>query len=703
MNKPPRPRISKRSSTALSSKSTADTTVTETTTKMSNTKEKKFQEAQRSARRMEQKQQQPVPITPPPPSSTPRSVSSNSAYPFQVMEIKVTVMSLSGIVTHHNNTKRKFSLSPLVKKVTSNSPRSIMGFGPRNDSANSMESTSNLSANSSNSNTPEKALPPIFALASFTRNSLSSDISITTHVPSSKLDSALECENNTARYNAFWPVCTDTDVNEENVEKSSVTFRKLLRRENLIDDSSKSFSDESSRNALSVMSSSNDGSFTPEVIDMNVGLISGGEMMTIGTTSFVVSGETFCKEIHLPLAQFAPTKAEKKQKQSLKFTPGAKKRIQNARERLLAARSVNSTRTAAFAHDPSNQYSLHKNASIRIMLTVAAHGTVDLDTLCLKGLSLKMMLNNDSARSIGAVSGNESTSKPKPKDVSSPKTPPPKTPPSPKISTPDVDNAGRSKMFCGINKDKIVPRNKDKSTGIKRDLSIVKNNLTQRILACGTNDFDDDSDRYVGKEEIEDEVKEEEVIRDDNNYSLADFDFNDQSNIEIGTDNVATLWKTSPSDYFCFQEYTTPKEPSYSVRKSVSFGGRQEIIHEDHPDDCDETCDTTKTPQNCGVFDMFTCKQDGDIVDKMADLLARSESDDEYTYDDNTFLSDDDDMTYDTYDSKFISVGSADDSMLSGSYAGHSNKRMSEAEVKKARETLRRFATRIGVDPEDLI
>jgi len=255
------------------------------------------------------------------------------------------------------------------------------------------------------------------------------------------------------------------------------------------------------------------------------------------------------------------------------------------------------------------------------------------------------------------------------------------------------------------------------------------------------------------------------------------------STVEIGTDNVAALWKMSPIDDYEVVEYTPPNEHQH---QHPDDSHSPNINHHDDDDhnslneyDHDPTVTSppsinskskSKSKRGGGYWNCFdpslALYKDDDHLIFLESMVSDDEEDDyddedeDDDYDrfgyhetktfDETVASDDHRTTYEEdedddendhpddnkrqghreeahrtrendvhHDNESIACSSYD-SHSSASFSAtlrsihltdgsgstsrsHSGKKVDEKSVQKARDTIRKFADRIGIDPEDLI
>lgn len=317
---------------------------------------------------------------------------------FQMMDITVTVLGLSGILIDKNK-GRKNSNGPIsgttisnseVSTVNSNSsPTSVDKFPVKfitttpsdHFSSNQSNGVSAMSMNTSLYSQRGYDELPVFAHVSFTRNTLKNSTSISTHIPSLPLKDPVCKGNGVSRYTAIWPA-KKAHVNVDDIDRSSVNFTRILQREQARAYSSarkvtrRPYDSHDCGTSISSKTEDEPPNFMPELVKLQVGLLSGGEMITLGHTTLVIVGEMSSVEFNLPLQRLESGGDRESNSTSLQSTPGSR---DSAGKKIPRTRSFFSrkkkTPACSFARDPKKKYLIDENATLRVMLTVVPHNT----------------------------------------------------------------------------------------------------------------------------------------------------------------------------------------------------------------------------------------------------------------------------------------------------------------------------------------
>lgn len=197
----------------------------------------------------------------------------------------------------------------------------------------------------------------VSAVASFARNTISSNTRILTHIPSLPvLGTSMKQSHNgrkiqqNSRYNARWPAY-DFKYDTDDIRHSSFTFSRVLKQEQL--------SLESSAN----MPQAGAG-FESELVDVCIGLVKGTEIITLGSTTLVVSGQSRATLSNADLivrseipANFMTIKSS---------SSGAHHSSSNSKKQ----QKPKKIKYASFPSDPSRRYSLADNATLSVQISV---------------------------------------------------------------------------------------------------------------------------------------------------------------------------------------------------------------------------------------------------------------------------------------------------------------------------------------------
>ncbi len=251
---------------------------------------------------------------------------------FDLMHVTIVIYGLSGILCRKMDKKKRRLHSPTFTSVNSNNKGSPV--------SKKSEGTSTISSKEVSGGEEIFFMQvPTTAIVVFERKTLSSQTSLLSYLPSLPLGIPTHASLHSSRYSASWPAELHSSYAYEEcsaMDRSSFTFTRVMKRETFARGKSCSAS-----------------TYVPETIDLLVHLGRGTEMITLGTTSLVITGDEEAEvQLNLPVKQF-----QYKSKRS--------------RKTLTACR-----RKPSFAGDSLNVFMLDDNARLRVGLQVSPHKTV---------------------------------------------------------------------------------------------------------------------------------------------------------------------------------------------------------------------------------------------------------------------------------------------------------------------------------------
>jgi len=260
--------------------------------------------------------------------SLPPRISASGPYScsggdFQMMDITVSVLGLTGIMMQ-------------TKKGKDGTREASMSV------SDSLSSESTSTQNSDDLNTH------VAALASFYKNVTNSETSIASHMPSLALRApSSDIANEKYRYTATWP----TDFDPSGNELSTFKCARLMRKERL----SREYIQRED-GASSVMA------FVPEKVQLNIGLRRGSEIITLGSAMILITGEE-TDDIHVSLP-INTTKVEHQEEFGGK--------LKKARSKMFGKSSTKKKKRKpiSFTKAPRRKYNLDDNASLNVLIRV---------------------------------------------------------------------------------------------------------------------------------------------------------------------------------------------------------------------------------------------------------------------------------------------------------------------------------------------
>ena len=553
------------------------------------------------------------------------STSNGQANRFQMMDITITILEISGIVSNEiAKEKRNQSKISKLKNITKslslpNSPKSVTEQNTDNHAGNSL---------------------PIFALATFTRNTIDSSTSISTHIPSLSLKNEVSRKNiHSLKHRAIWPYSADYDEKrstkrsaaQQRIQKndsrnrSSYKFSRVLERE------------ETDKN--NKYDSKMGLKFTPSLVDIQVGLICGEHMIHLGTTRVVIPGETNETEHILPVHKILETKQTSMLEKATYSNPFGKSKI-SIRKNIRFLGKVNRSNSCTFGKKGTRSFKIDDNASIRILLDVCPQ----------KGNSQQRIV----LREGGTISS--------PFDKL-----------SIEVGTDNVANLWKIAPQDTYEVVEYSPPSKEEEV-VDRILQNVNelNCSKNSAVSSGSLQSSTPSNSSTPKSSHSTAIQSPPDISSKrfNKWNCLDptLDFYDADNDDL---------ELIEDERFLSQDTWDTTVNDETVKSNISFDDDKSLTDEnthDHTNEDDTDEDDTHSSWN-----------------------------DSYT---RTFDSHDDTQTETTYDSIFFSLDSNNESILiakDGAVNDTGKKKIDVYKVHKARETLRKFADRIGVNPEDLI
>lgn len=206
----------------------------------------------------------------------------------------------------------------------------------------------------------------VSAVASFSRNCSNSNTNIKTHVPSLPMFDLLEQRSRTNRHKAYW-LAHDAMRDQDDVVHSSYNFSRVLKRENPTTyNNTKHYSAHDGGGGVMEGSQASDmSSFEHELVDISIGLIQGGDMIEIGSTTVPVSGSIQKTTIHTDLI--------------VRNEISGRARASNTNSRRSLSKRVGSNlskgrktiKYASFSNDPTRRYSVADNATLSVEICVS--------------------------------------------------------------------------------------------------------------------------------------------------------------------------------------------------------------------------------------------------------------------------------------------------------------------------------------------
>eukprot|EP00547_Thalassionema_nitzschioides_P016707 CAMPEP_0194251178 /NCGR_PEP_ID=MMETSP0158-20130606/24829_1 /TAXON_ID=33649 /ORGANISM="Thalassionema nitzschioides, Strain L26-B" /LENGTH=507 /DNA_ID=CAMNT_0038988235 /DNA_START=83 /DNA_END=1606 /DNA_ORIENTATION=- len=200
---------------------------------------------------------------------------SSGSHEFELMNIKITVLGLSGILIDQQDdldSVSTYSRSKGKFKLRKKRPTSILSTAESVQSSITSVGDENLKENNDS----------FYAVITHNRNLNGRSLSIDSHLPSIPFAPSNQNFGSISRHNAEWPANNATPLLDEKstnnlVAGSSFSLERVMRRE--------SFDYQKTR------ATSNVNNFIHETIDLRIQLKYGSEMIPVGVASFVVTGE----------------------------------------------------------------------------------------------------------------------------------------------------------------------------------------------------------------------------------------------------------------------------------------------------------------------------------------------------------------------------------------------------------------------------
>ena len=627
---------------------------------------------------------------------------------FQMMDINITIVGLCGIhaktiVDKKKKSKPNATLNKL-KKINSlqklnklknslrSSSRSVANSNASPTSVTMVKDSSYTSDSNSSEASDSKVVDendhaatgpsqskqpqdlPIFALATFTRNTINSNTKISTHIPSLPLRNATKQVGDVSTYDAVWPLEHRNSNNGEerkehnpninnNNNRSSFTLSRLFQRENHKDLLAEEEKSDSS--SLPSQNSQHIPNFIPEYVGIQVGLICGGQMIPLGDTTVIISGEANSIEMNLPLRlgennstkEKGGSKLFDKKRPTIEFFS---KSLNGRNLQFLG--KVKHSKSKSFVIDPSTQYQLDTNSSLRVLLDVIPHGKVFETFSSSSGDEGVSFMVDKTCIEVGTdnIANLWKTAPHDDYEVVEYNPPGPPSPPPPMEET-----------LVAVSSKKGSVRKRNPTQGRRLPQKYYQDDSSMPFIPSpphikSTSKVKTDWNCLSSTTELFDGFVEKiDSCNNDNDYEEEHY-------------NDSNTWGV---------------QPSYDEN---SLGDQSPEIFQTPP----RTQTHDDLTYGTGTFDENTYD----------DNTYGGNTYDENTFEGNTIddetYSCDDSRTYSTYESKFVSLDSEDHSLLLGDGTvmtnGKGEKVHMEA-VREAREILRLFAKRIGVDPEELI
>ena len=321
---------------------------------------------------------------------------------FEMMDVSVTVLGLTGVMSEAVKTKKgRKSSGAGGGPGSSRAPPGHRRSGSR---------ARTIGTSSSSGDSSDTDHIPVTAVASFFKNVTSNKTSIGTHLPSLALGAPTSSFGNTSRYMASWPSPFDAQsrggpYTSRGMANGNASFKfsRVMKRH--VVDGSWDGEDPS------VIDGGGNGVFTPETMDVLVGLSRGSDMIPLGVATLVITGEEVGEvQVNLPVktgnAALASMTAVNMRNAKGKNAKGNKKqKIFKA----LAKGAKNSKKGAFFKVAPGSRYRLDETAALRLLVkAVPRNGGYDHDGSVVSALSCPTgSSNGSSSDSSGSSSESE--------------------------------------------------------------------------------------------------------------------------------------------------------------------------------------------------------------------------------------------------------------------------------------------------------
>jgi hypothetical protein len=265
---------------------------------------------------------------------------------FDLMHIKITVYGLSGILIERHSDKGE---QPTSGKKGSTGSGSGMSSGSTITSCDDTYS--------------ERTEAPVYAVVTHKRNVSNSATSIASHLPSMPLGHSLSSFGNIYRHAASWPansapLIIDEDDECSLMDQSSFIMERVMMREPY---------DRQRFNGANAISC-----FVHETVDLEINLKRGNEMIPLGVTSLVVSGdEEGALKMNLPAKE---VEFKGKKRATTRTKDGKKKKKEDGKKKHRHIFSKTADKLC-FPSDKTKEYSFDENAALKIALQVIPHSS----------------------------------------------------------------------------------------------------------------------------------------------------------------------------------------------------------------------------------------------------------------------------------------------------------------------------------------
>ena len=274
------------------------------------------------------------------PSNTKKEAKERTKLPeaeeeFDLIEINITIYSVSGIVSAR---KKKKSRKVLSRGFKNGLGSKSISSGPSRATSHGSTAACTIDSSDSGETGRDDGIPTT-AVISCKRQAVNSNSVVETFLPSLPL-SAISVPGNSfsARYNAHW---TSTQMEKRDVKENDPSTFKVVRRM-----TRESFRPDVKAEQI--------GIYVNEIVDLQVCLGHGKDMIMLGASSLVVTGEEEGEVfMNLPLRQLT--------------------KVQLAEAKSQKKISCNT----AFPHDSKTEYSLDENAAMKVGIRVEPYDQVE--------------------------------------------------------------------------------------------------------------------------------------------------------------------------------------------------------------------------------------------------------------------------------------------------------------------------------------
>lgn len=318
---------------------------------------------------------------------------------FEMMDVSVTVLGLSGITSEAVKTKKSTGRGGM------NGGSSHGGGPPRSRSGS--RNTIGASSSSGEYSHSESDIP-VTAVASFFKNVTSNKTSIGTHLPSLALGMPTSSFGNTSRYMASWPSPASASSRPTTIGggggigNASFKFSRVMRRHAV--DGSWDGEDDIAEGA-----GGGNGVFAHETMDILVGLARGSDMIPLGVATLVITGEEMGEvQVNLPVKTGSDALASMMNAVNLRKKKGSKKGNKSKMFQALAKGAKNSKKGAFFKVAPGARYRLDDTAALRLVVKAQPrNGGYDVEGSVVSGLSCPTGSSEDGSSSESSSSESE--------------------------------------------------------------------------------------------------------------------------------------------------------------------------------------------------------------------------------------------------------------------------------------------------------